>query len=96
MLDQAPALDTEIDTSDPIILSAEHITKVFPGTLALDDVSFNVRCGKVNVLIGENGQGIHLMKFLPVLSRRPVERSCWMGKKFTRVPHLKPPGSGLA
>jgi erythritol transport system ATP-binding protein len=40
-----------------IILTAENITKVFPGTVALDDVSFNVRKGKVNVLIGENGAG---------------------------------------
>lgn len=47
----------ETTVSDEIILTAENITKVFPGTVALDDVSFTVRKGKVNVLIGENGAG---------------------------------------
>ena len=51
---------------DPeVILRAERITKVFPGTVALDEVDFNVYRGKVNVLIGENGAGKStLMKIL--------------------------------
>ena len=57
MLDATPVLDAEIADSDDIILTAENITKIFPGTVALDDVSFHVRKGKVNVLIGENGAG---------------------------------------
>lgn len=40
-----------------VCLRAEHICKIYPGTKALDDVSFNVLRGKVNVLIGENGAG---------------------------------------
>jgi erythritol transport system ATP-binding protein len=48
-----------------IIMRAESITKVFPGTVALDNVDFNVYKGKVNVLIGENGAGkTTLMKIL--------------------------------
>ncbi|MCR5762995.1 MAG: sugar ABC transporter ATP-binding protein [Treponema sp.] len=44
-------------TGEEIILEARNITKTYPGTIALDDVTFKVRKGKVNVLIGENGAG---------------------------------------
>jgi erythritol transport system ATP-binding protein len=40
-----------------VILRVENITKIFPGTVALDHVNFNVHQGKVNVLVGENGAG---------------------------------------
>ena len=46
-------------------MRAEHVTKVFPGTTALDDVTFDVLEGQVNVLVGENGAGKStLMKVL--------------------------------
>jgi erythritol transport system ATP-binding protein len=48
-----------------VILRAERITKIFGGTVALENVDFNVYRGKVNVLIGENGAGKStLMKIL--------------------------------
>jgi len=48
---EPPALRGEV------IMQAQSVTKVFPGTVALDQVNFNVYRGKVNVLVGENGAG---------------------------------------
>lgn len=39
------------------ILKAENITKVFPGTVALDKVNVEFESGKVNALLGKNGSG---------------------------------------
>ncbi|MDW8847746.1 sugar ABC transporter ATP-binding protein [Erwinia sp. MMLR14_017] len=50
---------------DPIILQTRGVSMLFPGTLALDNIDYNVWRGKVNVIIGENGAGKStLMKIL--------------------------------
>lgn len=47
------------------IFQAERVTKVFPGTLALDHVDFVAHAASVNILVGENGAGKStLMKIL--------------------------------
>ena len=38
-------------------LTVRHISKQFPGTLALDDVSITFENGRVNALVGKNGSG---------------------------------------
>lgn len=42
---------------DRIIVEFEHITKRFPGVLALNDVSLQVKEGSCHALVGENGAG---------------------------------------
>lgn len=39
------------------LLKLENISKQFPGTLALDNVSLDIKRGEVHVLFGENGAG---------------------------------------
>ncbi|HVO71294.1 MAG TPA: sugar ABC transporter ATP-binding protein [Aggregatilineaceae bacterium] len=65
LAEHAEQAQTAPGRPEQVILRAENITKVFPGTIALDQVDFNVYRGKVNVLVGENGAGKStLMKIL--------------------------------
>ena len=45
------------DADRTYLLQMKDITKHFPGVLALDNVSFDLKPGEVHVLIGENGAG---------------------------------------
>lgn len=59
--------------NDDVILRAEHVTKIYPGTVALDDVDFNVYRGKVNVLVGENGAGKSTLMKIMAGVEQPTE-----------------------
>ena len=87
----APAgasMDGPTALSLSVPMRAEHVTKVFPGTTALDDVSFDVQEGRVNVLVGENGAGKStLMKILAGVEQ-PTEGQVLMDGKPVVLPSV--------
>jgi len=62
-----------------VILHAEGMNKIYPGTKALDDVSYDVLKGKVNVLIGENGAGKSTLMKLIAGIEQPTSGKMYMG-----------------
>src|SRR6185437_9803455 len=43
--------------ADDLVLEMQGIRKEFPGVVANDDITFDVRRGEVHCLLGENGAG---------------------------------------
>ena len=70
---------------DPnIVLHCEKIDKIYPGTKALDQVSFDLLKGKVNVLIGENGAGKStLMKMIAGIEQPSAGKIYMDGEEVT-------------
>ena len=69
-----------------VIVSMEHIDKIFPGVKALDDVRFELRAGEVMALLGENGAGKStLMKILSGVYTRDAGEVTIFGKKYSDI-----------
>jgi inositol transport system ATP-binding protein len=52
------------------LLEVRHVSKAFPGVVALDDVSLSLKAGTVHALMGENGAGKStLMKIIAGIYR---------------------------
>lgn len=81
-----------------VCLHAENIDKIYPGTKALDNVSFDVETGKVNVLIGENGAGKStLMKIIAGIEQPSAGKMYMEGKevKFKNTSEARKYGIGI-
>ena len=67
-----------------VILEMKHVTKKFPGVIALNDVSIDLRKGEILGIVGENGAGKStLMKVLSgTYTSKEYEGEVWIeGKK---------------
>lgn len=76
-------------TDTPARLALRGITKRFPGVLANDNVSFEVRPGEIHALLGENGAGKStLVKMIYGIMQPDAGEISWNGERVT-VPNPK-------
>ncbi|NRB55538.1 MAG: sugar ABC transporter ATP-binding protein [Salinicola sp.] len=61
------------------LVRLRNVSKRYPGTLALDDVSYAVYPGSVNVLIGENGAGKSTLMKILAGAERPSDGEILVG-----------------
>jgi erythritol transport system ATP-binding protein len=83
---------------EDVILRAEGVGMVYPGTIALKEVDFEVRRAAVNVLVGENGAGKStLMKILAGAVQPTSGRLLLRGKevRFSSVRDAARQGIGI-
>ena len=88
----------QFEMAADVCLHAEKVSKIYPGTKALDEVSFDVHRGKVNVLIGENGAGKStLMKIIAGIEQESAGDLYMEGKKvcFKTVTDARQHGIGI-
>lgn len=54
MADNTPNV---VEEQTPYVIEMRHITKVFPGIVANDDITLQLKRGEIHALLGENGAG---------------------------------------
>ncbi|NQY59338.1 ATP-binding cassette domain-containing protein, partial [Cognatishimia sp.] len=65
------------------LLSMEGLTKAYPGVIANDSVSFDIKEGEVHALLGENGAGKStLVKMIYGLVKPDSGTMTWRGEDF--------------
>ena len=68
------------------IMKIENITKKYPGVLALDNVSFEIKRGEVHALMGENGAGKStLIKVISGAIAPDSGRICFEGQTYQKM-----------
>lgn len=80
------------------MLKLEHISKTYPGVVALDDVSLEFEQGEVHALLGENGAGKSTLIKIIAGAIEPDAGGVidFDGKKFTHMTPALSAQNGVA
>lgn len=70
---------------DGWIIEMKHITKRFPGIVANDDVTLQIRKGEIFALLGENGAGKSTLMSMLFGMYEPDEGEIWIRGKKERI-----------
>ncbi len=76
--------------SDTAVARFDGVTKVFGGTTVVEDVSFDVRPGRIVGLLGRNGAGkTTSLRMLLGLTRPTSGRATVFGRPYAELPHAE-------
>jgi ribose transport system ATP-binding protein len=68
------------------ILSIEHVTKTYPGVIALNDISISFTQGEIHALVGENGAGKStLIKIITGAAEPDSGTIRYQGQSFSKM-----------
>ena len=81
----------EESMQNEILLEMKNIRKEFPGVVAVNDVSMDIRKGEVHIIIGENGAGKStLVKMMAGLYKIDGGEMILEGQESVSYTHLAP------
>lgn len=86
-----------MDTTPEYVIEMLHITKVFPGIKANDDITLQLKKGEIHALLGENGAGKStLMKVLSGVYTRDSGDMEIQGKAYGNLTPKQAQAAGVA
>lgn len=68
-----------------VVVEMKNITKKFPGIIANDSISFQVRQGDIHALLGENGAGKSTLMNILFGLYQPDEGEVWINEKKVEI-----------
>src|ERR1700685_3205780 len=68
-----------------VAISLRNVTKRFPGVVANDNISLDIRAGEIHVLLGENGAGKSTLIGMLSGMQHPDEGNIIIDGKATRI-----------